>query len=287
MTTHVEHQDSTGALITGEPQVFLLETLSSRLQRLCGYAEAVRGGDVDAIHDMRVASRRLRAALRACGRFLHEGHAVEINEEVREVTRLLGRPRELDVMLGMLREEAGRATGPWRDALEAAAEAIRQARTAVDDNCAAAAAAAERLERWQPDDLLASTPVPVALAEWMASERSAARRKLRKAHRKWQHTDDGDHLHAVRVAYKRLRYICELFLPLDPLLEQSLLTMKAVQQALGDWNDYRMLLLELEKLDLAELNADGVRLMKRCLKHRADEHLCAFRMQDHLVWKQI
>ena len=74
-------------------------------------ARALDGRDVEGVHDMRVASRRLRAALRLFAPWIAPGDLRRVKRSVRDVTRALGTVRELDVLhlrLTTLAEEAAR-----------------------------------------------------------------------------------------------------------------------------------------------------------------------------------
>lgn len=256
------------------PMDFVREVIAARQARLCSFAAAVRAGDVEAVHDMRVASRRLRAAVKTCRGFLDAPKAAEYAAEVRGVTQALGRPRELDVMLAMLEAEEARASGAWHEAVIAARQALHAAREAVSANCAAAADAVERLSRWDTDALM-----DTAAAGGGAFGEEAlgkARRKLKKMYHRWRHSKDDEHLHALRVAFKQMRYTLEIFAAPG---EDATSGLKAVQQALGGWNDNRVLLHALAGLSLGDVDGKGVDLMLLCFQHRAKEHMLAFEMQ--------
>jgi Uncharacterized conserved protein len=59
---------------------------------------------VEALHDMRVGSRRLRAALSVFARVFPREDLQEIEKEVKAITDALGGVRDLDVQLEYLRE---------------------------------------------------------------------------------------------------------------------------------------------------------------------------------------
>jgi CHAD domain-containing protein len=77
--------------------------LKQRLEVMLSHAARVRlGADIEAVHDMRVASRRLRAAVSVFGEQFPSSAFVKFATEVRLVTRALGTARDLDVMIGSL-----------------------------------------------------------------------------------------------------------------------------------------------------------------------------------------
>src|SRR5215510_4193341 len=63
----------------------------------------VRDGDADAIHDARVATRRIRALLEALGD--NDANHVALAEEMRGLGRSLGAARDLDVVVALFEEE--------------------------------------------------------------------------------------------------------------------------------------------------------------------------------------
>ena len=74
--------------------------LRERLEKMLSFREALlRGDDVEALHDMRVASRRLRAALTVFTPAFQSEHYRQLEEEVKNVTTALGEARDLDVMM--------------------------------------------------------------------------------------------------------------------------------------------------------------------------------------------
>jgi CHAD domain-containing protein len=60
---------------------------------------AAAGEDPEALHDMRVATRRMRAVLRVLGPYLREGNPTEVRRGLRAVAQSLGSVRDLDVLI--------------------------------------------------------------------------------------------------------------------------------------------------------------------------------------------
>jgi len=99
-------------------RAFGADLITQRIARMATYTRAVRrGNDPDAVHDMRVASRRLRAALSVFeGAFDTPAYA-KLEREIRLVTRALSRARDLDVMIGGLQRDAAALPGSQRGAV--------------------------------------------------------------------------------------------------------------------------------------------------------------------------
>jgi inorganic triphosphatase YgiF len=66
-----------------------------------------RLGSEDAVHQMRVAARRMRSDLRTFGPLVEEGWAEALGVELKWVADALGEVRDLDVMQGRLRKAGG------------------------------------------------------------------------------------------------------------------------------------------------------------------------------------
>ena len=79
------------------------QVIRESLGRMLALVEAVRlGEDIEAVHDMRVASRRLRAALDVFGAAFPDPAFGKLTGEVKAVTDELGAARDLDVMIEAL-----------------------------------------------------------------------------------------------------------------------------------------------------------------------------------------
>jgi CHAD domain-containing protein len=85
--------------------------LTERLDALIEHEEGTRAGeDPEELHDMRVASRRLRAAVEAFAGCYHGKQFKQIARQTKELTGTLGAVRDRDVLLERL--EAYAATVP-------------------------------------------------------------------------------------------------------------------------------------------------------------------------------
>jgi len=90
-----------------DPKKNLLECLSiifnARITKLYSYTDRVfEEEDVEALHDMRVSARRLQAVFKIFkGLFLKKEYKKHYTR-VRDVVKLLGKVRELDVMIGYI-----------------------------------------------------------------------------------------------------------------------------------------------------------------------------------------
>jgi CHAD domain-containing protein len=84
----------------------------TRLQEMLSYEHrTIIGEDGEALHDMRVSARRLRAILRICRDCFPRKKFKKVDERLQGIVRALGSVREQDVFLALL-EDVRRATSP-------------------------------------------------------------------------------------------------------------------------------------------------------------------------------
>ncbi len=186
------------------------------LAHLMANQPAAATGDAEGVHQMRVAIRRLRAALMLFRPQLESHAEARFTEALRDLGRIFGEARDWDVFcMEMLvsAEEHGVATS-WLDLLRGPAEAQRRAAHARVVN-----------EMQRP----ALTAVVLGLAEWGAPGGSARHVPLadlapqlvsrleHKVLRRGGHHINRcleEELHALRKALKKLRYSIEFLAPL-------------------------------------------------------------------------
>src|SRR5262249_55609291 len=86
--------------------------VSAQFDELLRFDPGVRAGDdADAVHDMRVAVRRLRSALRTFKPMLAEQWVDSLRDELDWLAALLGAVRDLDVLRENLRRDAADLDG--------------------------------------------------------------------------------------------------------------------------------------------------------------------------------
>jgi inorganic triphosphatase YgiF len=197
-----------------------------RIARAClsdlqSNGEAVlRSEDAEFIHQMRVAARRLRAALQLFAACLPEGQVVRIEAGLRELMRCLGAVRDLDVLQGGILAPVREMT-PDEPRLAALSVAL-----AARWNKAQATAVAY-LHSLEYAHLLLQVSVllqegsggggaeSLSLQELAATRLVQLRKKLDELALQVG-THDPAALHRLRIAVKRLRYTLE-FIPFELL----------------------------------------------------------------------
>jgi len=82
------------------------KTLVERLQTMLAWSdEVLKHEDIEAVHKMRVASRRLRAAMDAYQPCCEPKQFARVYREIKRTANLLGEARDTDVMLHYLCEQ--------------------------------------------------------------------------------------------------------------------------------------------------------------------------------------
>jgi inorganic triphosphatase YgiF len=203
---------------------------------------ALTRDDPEYIHQMRVATRRLRAALRLFAPVLPDQLAGSLRTPLTALMTHLGRARDLDVLLTEIANPVLAAL-PDEPRLPALAGDITNRRYVARQQALALLAA--------PDygrTLLAAleTLHPVPAGDGAAIPlRTFARDRLRRLRTKLRRLaaaadlQDPASLHALRIGVKRLRYALEFFAPLAPdgAFSRVLQRLAGVQDTLGQLND--------------------------------------------------
>ncbi|HOG77893.1 MAG TPA: CHAD domain-containing protein [Anaerolineaceae bacterium] len=200
--------------------------------------------DIEYIHRMRVATRRMRSALSIFKRCFPKKEFQDIDRDVRKVTRALGEARDLDVQLDVLREaEAQFNTPRLLPGLKRLELRLTQKRAEAQQHVISAMdrllvdRLLERLQAWYAPLLDAAAGVYLyapALYQ-LAFESVQARVKELLGHVPYI-SDPANvlELHAMRISAKRLRYTLEAFDDLyDGRLKPYLSTVRKMQDQLG------------------------------------------------------
>jgi CHAD domain-containing protein len=194
--------------------------------------------DPDPVHDMRVATRRLRAALLL---FDPSGELQPAHDQVRRLGDALGVVRELHVQLAWLDRalRAGADDAPERVGVQTLMDERRAELPAAEEGLRGA------LDRWRAN---VADEVADAAARIEGRGRLGGRRMRKRLCERFDKladrlqaaldSTDAHTAHRLRIAVKKVRYDCELVQPafpdaLDPFLEQ----LHPLQELLGELHD--------------------------------------------------
>ncbi|MGY2080622.1 CYTH and CHAD domain-containing protein [Modestobacter sp. SYSU DS0657] len=227
----------------------VLAALRDQVQALQDADLMLRTAQPDAVHQVRVACRRLRSTLATVRPVLDRERTDPVRAALAEVGSALSPSRDAEVALAHLRELV--AAQPEELVLGPVAARLQQAETKdVADGDAQARKAlsgAGYLQLRDDLDALLADPPFTAVADEPAGEvlrgvLAKAAKRLRRTVEAAQDAEPGhahdEALHEVRKAGKRLRYTAEATLPvLGAPVKELVTALKAVQEVLGDRQD--------------------------------------------------
>jgi len=234
------------------------KTLARHFGRLAWNEPGTRlGVDAEYLHDMRVASRRLRMALEVFAGAIPEETRARFAADLRFIGRALGRVRDLDVGLERVVAMEVEATAEERAALAVFATGLSIRRNeqrvalveALDSERYAGLLEAARgwIAAGPPPG--ATVPAGGAPAYHVAPRLVAeAEQALKAAYAEAERTMEPEALHAVRLEAKRLRYTLEFLAPVlgsDATARAKRIV--ALQDFLGAHQDAVTLLARLQK----------------------------------------
>jgi CHAD domain-containing protein len=209
----------------------------------------VRAGEFDSVHQMRVATRRLRATLRTFGQVIPRADSAHLAGELHWLGRTLGTARDGEVLAAHLRDSL-RPTppelliGPVQARVQGHFAPLRAAaRTALlealdSPRYARLLAELDRVAAGPARGPLAAAPAREVLPAAVRRAYRQARRRMRTA----RHTPAGPArdtaLHQARKSARRARYAAEAASPAaGKQARRFARQMKRVQSVLGDQHD--------------------------------------------------
>ena len=228
--------------------------------------------DAEALHDFRVAVRRLRSWLRAFEPWLGDNVPRKAPRRLRKATRSTNVSRDTEVHLAWLRVQRrtlGARQRPGLDWLVARITTERATESDIAKGERAFDRAQRALDRGLRErraaqdgdaDAIASTPFGVALAEVVRGHAAELRRLLGKL----QAVQGMKQAHDARIATKRLRYLLQQVVgTTPPEVEETLSDLSALQDSLGEYHDASLLRTRLEEeTEHAAADGDGASALR-------------------------
>ena len=252
--SHIQLLDRPGL----EPDDLMSEagrkTLRFHCRRMLYYEPGTRlGVDAEALHDMRVATRRMRAAFRLFGKYYDPKIAARHEKGLKRTGRALGAVRDLDVFLEKVVAYRDTLPEAQRDGLDGLLAVLEERREAARQRMIAYLDSekyrrfVQRFGKFVETEGLGNRPpeiedhdlrpdrvrhvAPLAIYERLATVR---------AYDEWVTAPDPPlaRFHALRIACKRLRYTLEFFQGvLGPGTKEVIKKVVVVQDLLGAVQD--------------------------------------------------
>lgn len=267
-----------------------------QLRRMISHEAGSRAGDdIESVHQMRVAIRRMRSLFNLIGGHYRRKTVAEYERGLREIARALGAIRDLDVLILDLQAFAAELPPDSRDALDAVIATLDDRRSAYrirlnklfDSKRYArflrrfrrltkqAGRGARSVKRRETPHQLRHV-LPLLLHEVLARV---------KAYDTVLPAAEDATLHALRVEYKQLRYALEFF---QPILGKSaggfLAQVKAMQEILGRINDIAVFIEYVKELD--DLTVEQRAILESYIAAR-DAELVGLREQFKEAWTRF
>lgn len=233
-------------------------------QLLGNYREVIASGHPDAVHQSRVAIRRLRAAFSLFGDAVTDAHSAVFRAEWKAAASGLGPARDLHVMIERVEAAVAARGDDDADDLLQRLRGRRAAATRDAQQLLAGTAFQHLLVRfaaWLERDMPRATGSLATFAEDVLRRR---RRKLVKGKPLDELSDDA--LHELRIRGKKLRYAGEFFAALYPGEEVGsdrrafVKALGKLQDCLGSVHDLAVAHDQRESLfaDLDSISAAGL-----------------------------
>jgi CHAD domain-containing protein len=269
------------------------------LQRLAGQLMenlpgTLGGEDIEALHDMRVASRRLRAALRIFKPAFPKKPHLTVESKVKSITGALGTVRDSDVLIEFLQKYAIETGSDIRWLIdhehckrETARVAMTESLIGVTgadfmDGISALLASASLTS----DEYMDASTVSFCMqAQEMALPRIEDLLDLSVA---IGHPENAVGLHSMRIGAKRLRYTIEPFAPYwgRPLAEK-ITVVKSVQEYLGQIHDLDVWTERLRTYASEDIFAPHITELSKMISDlqasRADAYAQLFNLWEQLI----
>jgi CHAD domain-containing protein len=193
--------------------------LLTRFNELCGFQQAALDWtDPEGVHSMRVASRRLRSALRDFMPYLRKRPLAFALKQLRNIATALGEVRDQDVAIAALEDMVAHAPAQFSSGLKQFVETRKQLREQARGELQAMLEASE-LKQLESEfvfgvDEATATRAGSPAITFLTMSREIILERLKE----FEALSNGllnpfeiETLHDMRIAAKRLRYAIELF----------------------------------------------------------------------------
>lgn len=222
-------------------------TIRSRLETVWAELDAAvrHPACAESVHRLRVATRRTLAAFDAFADLVPARRAAWFTRRLREVRRVAGDARDLDVLTGRLAARPAAAAAPPTKAALARSRLVAMLSRQRDTSRAPIREVHAKLlaAGWDDRvaDLVARIPTGFQQPSFATYARDHVGPRIARFFAKADHKlRDDDDVHRLRIAGKKLRYALEIFAPVFPPRERVRCqeALERLQETLGDFTDH-------------------------------------------------
>ena len=244
------------------------------------------GDEIEALHRMRVAIRRMRAVIRSFAEAL-PAELLALRDEWRWVGDALGEVRDLDVQIEAL-DESDTALAPLREQLQAARRDARAELLAALNSPRYAAlieGTAEALRGAATSTNAGRRPAHLAVPGLLRR----ARRRLRRTVRRLGGDAPASEYHRARIRAKRVRYATECVADLYGEPARDLIgALKEVQDVLGRSQDASIAIARLQGIACADRDTPSGTLFAMGRLAEREARVLATRDEAfHVAWARF
>jgi len=249
------------------------------------HARLDEADDAEALHDFRVALRRLRSTVRAYRRWLGGSLGPKDRRRLKALAGATGASRDAEVQISWVEERLDRFDRHARPGVESFLSRLREEKAEADDEMRREVAKDFGRERWRLARRLrfyrvevelddpAGGPLLSAVLGRLARETAD---ELERHLKRVRSVDDQDQAHEARITAKRLRYLVEPFAEEIEGGADAVKRIKKLQDVLGDMHDADVLASRVaEEMEDARGKDDeaGLRaLQQEALAARAERY---------------
>lgn len=203
-------------------------------------------GDAEALHDFRVAIRRLRSTVRAYAAHLEGGVGGKDRRRLRKLAHATGDARDGEVMIAWMEARRDHLSAEQVPGLDWLLARLRKRQAKLDaglreevahDFARECERLAERLERYatrvSAGDPREAPRMGGVVADLVAEHADALQSALASV----QSVEEQDRLHEGRIDAKRLRYLLEPFADENDAARALVKQLKKLQDVLGEMHD--------------------------------------------------
>jgi len=278
----------TPVLPTAPPIEHLKAALQTRVKQLLARDPGTRiGRDAEDVHQMRVATRRLRAILRAVRPMVDDRWAASLRGELAWLGSMLGRVRDVDVLLDHLRKESAtlsfrerRAIGRWLAELDQERVEAHGALVQVLDS-------QRYLRLLDHIGAAASAPMVTDSTVRLTDIARTAFKGLQRAMNTGSARASDQRLHRFRLKGKRARYSAELAeATIGKAATRYIRQLQRFQDLLGDYHDAVVAEQRLRKWAAQASSSLAVFAFGRLIE-RQSERRRADRARLSKVWMKV